>query len=354
MNKLLLRIAKYYWTFIASLIFKKRNRPKSTSRNILIAKFDGLGDFFILIPFFEMLHKNNYKIFCISHHTNSQVITHLHLNITFIPFKNSNLQEFRNLLNFVRTTDFEASYNLSMNIWGGILVNQSRSKLKIGLVQEKEHYVYKGANLFYDNTKSYTPSTHSFDVLQKVFTSTLNIQETVPVIHSEHNNSDYIVIHPYAKWPPRRWPRFPEFITELLAQNKQIRIIGTAKEHTEIDWPSSIKCNKGCQFITLDSVDHLMSEIDNCSIFIGNDSGPAHYAALTGKPTLVLWGPGYFERIHHRGANVQICMTQIDCRPCRQKGDICQRGKNECLLNISVSMAFDSLSSLQISERTNA
>jgi ADP-heptose:LPS heptosyltransferase len=340
MKKLLLRLAKYYWTFITPFTAKHR-RPKGVQKQILITRFDGLGDMFLLIPFLQNILENGYKITCIGNPTSEAILAHLKLPITFLPLKNNTAKEFIALLQKIKSTTFDYAFNLSMNVWGGIIVNQSRARVKIGLLQEREHYVYKGANIFYDKILSYPPSTHSFEVLQKVFTDTMKLPPARQLITAPIQNDQTVVIHPYANWVPRQWPHFPELICQLLNAGYGIKIIGTDAEHRKNLWLENAIDNPRVSRINLSSIDHLMTEIETSKAFIGNDSGPAHYAALTGKPTTVIWGPGYLERIHPVGKNVEICVIAADCRPCRQKGDVCKKGKSSCLIDISVKMVME-------------
>jgi ADP-heptose:LPS heptosyltransferase len=223
-----------------------------------------------------------------------------------------------------------------MNIWGGFVINQSFSSVKFGLIQEREHYVYKGKELFYDKILSYNQVMHTFDVLQNVFTGTMRIANThKSIAFQKTHNHGYIAIHPYANWQPRIWPYFKKLIEQLLDSNTTIHLLGTAKEHSGNEWLPEITDSR-LSVITLSSIDHLMTEIDHATTFIGNDSGPAHYASLIGKKTIVIWGPGFFERIHPVGRNTIYYKAAIDCRPCRQKGEVCFRGDNECLKKISV------------------
>lgn len=279
MKKLFLRLAKYYWTFIAS--FSARNRrPKGVQRQILITRFDGLGDFFLLLPFLQNLIQNNYKVVCVGNSSSEEIVLHLNLPITFLTLKNKTVKEFKTLLQKVTSMDFDYAFNLSMNVWGGIIVNQSRSKAKIGLLQEREHYVYKGANLFYDTVLSYPPSTHSFEVLQHVFTDTMKTPPAKQFIATTIQNGQAIVIHPYANWAPRQWPHYLELINKLLSSGHRIKIIGTEVEHRKNLWLENVITNHQVLKINLSSIDQLMTEIETSLAFIGNDSGPAHYAAL--------------------------------------------------------------------------
>lgn len=342
MEKLLLRFAKYYWTFVASL-FLRHNRPENRPDRILITRFDGLGDFFLLIPFLQKFVNDKIEVVIISPPLNKETIGHLNIPVTFIPFQNSSVKEFSKLLQYVRTNAFSHAFNLSMNIWGGFLVNQSKSMVKVGLLQEREGYVYKGATLFYDKILNYPSKTHNFDVLNNVFSEIQDSNPCKPEISVSSVPGEWIVIHPFATWKPRQWPGFASLIEALLGQEHKVKVIGTLKEHNSFTLPVQYQDNPVFSRVILSSVNELMSEIDQCKAFIGNDSGPAHYAALIGKPATVIWGPGFFERIHPVGTNVHFCISPADCRPCRQKGETCKNGESICLQNITTDMVIKSL-----------
>jgi len=276
---------------------------------------------------------------------NKEVIDHLQIPVSFIPFDNSSIEKFSELLRFVREMPFSHAINLSMNIWGGFLVNQSKSAHKIGLLQEREHYVYKGAKLFYDKILSYPPDTHNFDVLCRVFGEITGEDRFFPLIEKKTTDNGWIVIHPFASWKPKQWPKFFELMENLTEQNYKVKVIGTPKEYQDFIVPKNLQNNPSVSFTVLSSVKELMEQIDSCTAFIGNDSGPAHYAALIGKPTTIIWGPGLFERIHARGKNVHFCIVPVNCRPCRQKGVTCQRGNNICLQNVTVEMVLEKFES---------
>jgi ADP-heptose:LPS heptosyltransferase len=335
MSNINLKLLKYYWTFIAP-IYSKNRRAQSCTKNVLLFKTDGLGDFFLLVPFIQNLLHQQYNVFCVGNKQCRDIINHLNLTLTFIDLDTSSVDGFKRTISTVNKHSYDFAFNLSMNIWGGFVVNQSFSSLKIGLLQEREHYIYKGASLFYDKMLSYTQSMHTFEVLQNAFTNTVTLPTTSQLISfQETDNHGYITLHPYANWRPRIWPYYKELIVQLLDKNITIHLLGTSKEHSGNTWLREITHNR-LSVITLSSIDHLMTEIDHATAFIGNDSGPAHYASLIGKKTIVIWGPGFFERIHPVGRNVTFCKVAVDCRPCRQKGDVCLRGDNDCLKKISV------------------
>jgi len=102
----------------------------------------------------------------------------------------------------------------------------------------------------------------------------------------------YAVIHPFASAPEKQWPseRFCEVARYLKLWNLEpIFLIGLG------DDPSPFAAHQ----IFSGSLAEAKAIISGASVFIGNDSGPAHIAAAFGVPSVVLfsssnpaiWGP---------------------------------------------------------------
>lgn len=94
----------------------------------------------------------------------------------------------------------------------------------------------------------------------------------------------YAVLHPFASAPDKVWPaeRFCEVARYLQLWN--IEPVFVAAEQDDVSPFQSHRVFKG----SLSDVKALMA---GASLFIGNDSGPAHIAAAFGLPTVVLFGP---------------------------------------------------------------
>jgi heptosyltransferase III len=102
----------------------------------------------------------------------------------------------------------------------------------------------------------------------------------------------YAVLHPYASSPEKQWPaeRFCELARYLRLWN--IRPIFLAAPH---DDTAPFRAHD----IFQGSLTEAKAVLSEASLFVGNDSGPAHVAAAFGIPTLVLfstsnpaiWGP---------------------------------------------------------------
>ncbi len=91
----------------------------------------------------------------------------------------------------------------------------------------------------------------------------------------------YAVIHPFASAMEKQWPaeRFAELAATLELEPV---FIGTAAD--DFAPFKQYRCVTG----SLNETKRLLA---GASLFIGNDSGPAHMAAAFGLPVLVLFGP---------------------------------------------------------------
>lgn len=93
----------------------------------------------------------------------------------------------------------------------------------------------------------------------------------------------YGVIHPFASAPDKRWPadRFCELARYLQLWNIQpVFIAGPADDVTYFRQHEVVQT----------SLANAIAVISKATVFVGNDSGPAHVAAGFGVPSVVLFG----------------------------------------------------------------
>jgi heptosyltransferase-2 len=81
-----------------------------------------------------------------------------------------------------------------------------------------------------------------------------------------------------------------------------------------------------------------MGLLDQAAIFLGNDSGPGHLAAVAGIPTFTLFGPQlpeWFAPLHPRAE--WIGGKSCPYKPC---SDYCHFATPECLWTITAEEAW--------------
>ncbi|HEV2292935.1 MAG TPA: glycosyltransferase family 9 protein [Tepidisphaeraceae bacterium] len=103
-----------------------------------------------------------------------------------------------------------------------------------------------------------------------------------------------IVVHPGSGSREKCWPveRFVKLIEKLKRKKREVRVlIGEVEDErfTEAQIASLEKA-AGAAVRRPATYVELFNELRTASLFIGNDSGPAHLAAVSGLPTVALFG----------------------------------------------------------------
>ncbi len=89
----------------------------------------------------------------------------------------------------------------------------------------------------------------------------------------------------------------------------------------------------------------LKNLIAGASLFVGNDSGPAHIAAACNVPTAVIFGSSSSEIWGPWKAPAEVIETQWDCKPC--PGDRCYAfDEPRCILSVTADSVLDAVDRL--------
>ncbi|MBW6514536.1 MAG: glycosyltransferase family 9 protein [Candidatus Syntrophosphaera sp.] len=136
---------------------------------------------------------------------------------------------------------------------------------------------------------------------------------------------DHAVIHAGGEFVGKRWPpgQYAEIINHLLESGicGKVYLIGDSLDAKVNAAILSLASSPG----TIDMAGKLslvqsQDLIARAKLFIGNDSGPMHIAALSGVPTLGLMGP-YLSRISGPlGENSRSLGYVFPCSGCDQRG----------------------------------
>jgi ADP-heptose:LPS heptosyltransferase len=105
---------------------------------------------------------------------------------------------------------------------------------------------------------------------------------------STRGGEAYAVLHPVASAPEKTWPaaNFKKVAEHLKHELKPIFIAGPTDNLADF---GDYECIVGAP------LGKIKSLLAGASLFIGNDSGPAHMAAAFGLPCVVLFGPSDHE-----------------------------------------------------------
>ena len=146
--------------------------------------------------------------------------------------------------------------------------------------------------------------------------------------------------------PQRRWmiSRFAELIRRIIAEHDDVLVLitGAPQERAEAEKLAaqcdSHRCVSIAGSLALVELPPLYSL---ATLMVTNDSGPAHFAAASGLPTIVLFGPETPDLYRPLGNSTAI-YAGLACSPCvsasNHRKSACDN--NVCMSAISVDEVF--------------
>lgn len=180
--------------------------------------------------------------------------------------------------------------DLVLNLHGGtrslVLTALSRAKFRAGFAHHRYSFVYSHKIPTAQQILGVSRRVHTAEHLASA-TFWLGVpKQEIPrarliVADPPPDRRPYAVIHPFAARPDKAWPvaRFLE-----VARNLNLDPIFLAGPTDDLTPFENFQTARESLRIT-------KSLISGASLFIGNDSGPAHIAAAFGIPVVVLFGP---------------------------------------------------------------
>ena len=152
----------------------------------------------------------------------------------------------------------------------------------------------------------------------------------------------YAVLHAGAAYATKRWPadRFRDLASELRREHGLEPVFaagpgeaGLADAFAGFPW-------RRCR-----CADDLTSLLSGATLFVGNDSGPAHVAAALGVPCVVLFGSSDSAAWRPWKTASRVVETQWGCKPC--PGDRCYEfDEPRCILTVRRSTVSQAVSEL--------
>ncbi|MBU4305395.1 MAG: glycosyltransferase family 9 protein [Candidatus Omnitrophica bacterium] len=131
-----------------------------------------------------------------------------------------------------------------------------------------------------------------------------------------------IGIHP-GGMPSRRWPRenFSRLISLLLKDGNCRIVISGGKDERELaEYLRKVNSERVISLADKLTLKELGALIERCALFISNDTGPMHIAAVLKTPQIALFGPGDITRFDPRNIsdNAVVFYEKSVCAPCEK------------------------------------
>ena len=188
------------------------------------------------------------------------------------------------------TRDAMTRADLVLNLHGGtrsmVLTALSRAKIRTGFAHHRYSFVYSESIPTAQQILGVSRRVHTAEHLATAMFWLGVPREQIPraklfVTAPSAERRPYAVIHPFASAPGKAWPaeRFIE-----LARRLDLEPVFLAGPGDDLNPFEKFQTSRGSLSLT-------KSLLSGASLFIGNDSGPAHIAAAFGVPVVVLFGP---------------------------------------------------------------
>ena len=149
----------------------------------------------------------------------------------------------------------------------------------------------------------------------------------------------------------RRWmpERYAELIRRILAAHDDVLVLitGAESERGQAEqMAAQCACDRCIAFAGHTKLTDLPALYELASLIVSNDSGPAHFAAASGLPTIVLFGPET-PTLYRPLGNPIIIYAGLACSPCvsvyNSRKSACT--DNICMQAITVDQVFAAVAS---------
>jgi ADP-heptose:LPS heptosyltransferase len=152
-------------------------------------------------------------------------------------------------------------------------------------------------------------------------------------------------VHPFAGWEFKQWPvsAFEEMASRFLAAgDDDIVFLAAAEERAQLQrLRTAFRSEPRVHFVESSDLCESAYLIERARVFMGNDSGPLHLAALLGTPVVGLYGPSSPDLTAPRGARGEFFYSPVECSPCAQTS--CVRPGEHCMLAISPANILEAM-----------
>lgn len=207
----------------------------------------------------------------------------------------------------------------------------------------------------YDNFTEFNLGSHSREIYINA------IKDVIPIVKFNYDynlvdNSDKILIAPFAGWKSKEWP-LVKYVELALRLKKKYKVHIVFDNRAISQTLKNYLIDNQIDFIQIESVSNLITEIRSCKLLIGNDSGPVQIASLLGKYTFSIYGPTNPKFHLPKGEKHFYIQKKLPCTPTIDER-LCftDGGKNgcpsfECLNLLSVDEVYNTLEANLLSKK---
>jgi ADP-heptose:LPS heptosyltransferase len=186
----------------------------------------------------------------------------------------------------------------------------------------------------------FRPAAEEVEAVDRILRGHCGDRQRRPLVLLNANCGDLL---PLRRWPEQRYCGLAE---KLLGRFPDLHVAftGAPDEQAATEaLAAGVGADRCFSVAGQTSLRQLMTLYSNADVLVTNDSGPAHFAALTEIDVITLFGPEHPKLFGARGPRSHIFWEGIDCSPCvnayNNRTSPCRN--NVCLQGIEVDRVFD-------------
>lgn len=315
---------------------RSQMKPPSTKPRLLVLELWGLGDLVLATPFLRAASEK-YDITVLAKPYARELQAALWPGVKIIPFvapwtafrRKYQLmswpwREMFRLGREVRATGFDIGLSARWDPRDHVLLAFLGVRSRLGFPR-------LGSGVFLDQPLCPPDSSaHRYDywrALGRAIRVEMPPREDIAVPDRTGEKAGEILVHTGAAQPIRVWPleNYRKLVMRLRQKQYEVQV---ACDPDQVEWWRK----KGeTNVISPRTASELTSLLEKSAVFIGNDSGPGHLAAIVGVPTFTIFGPQlpeWFAPIHPASQWVEgkACPYKPCFDYCRFKEPVCMTG----------------------------
>ena len=338
-------------------------------KNILLIRLSSLGDIVLTSPAIRAVrqHFPQARISMLVAEQSADLLTeNPHLD-EVIPFDrkagNKDTGEMRRIIRHLREWNFDIAIDFQRKFRTSLLVYLSGAKCRVGYHQPNG--VLCTVRVPDLNTKAIRAgrisSAHAidryFDLLHPI-----GVEATDRTLELFITDADRAFAHemiatkgieadrpkvglfPGAGWKLREWmpDRFAAIGDRITKQfDAQVLLFGGPHEGELVQQVGDLMTTEAISLAGNLRIRQLAALIEQCDLFVTNDTGPMHVAAAMHTPTVALFGPGDHIRFQPLDPIHTTIRHHVPCNPCKQFTNKCKN--NICMKRITVDEVWETV-----------
>lgn len=315
---------------LSKIINRGKNPADIIPKRILVIRLDEIGDLCYSLPALQLLRKR---------------YAEAEITLWCKPFAASLVKDHPAIDVLVnRASELKNRYDLIIDMrgkWEGMayaMTHRTRYRLERGAVRLRNRLKGKHPHEIDTNIEIISPVLGSVmpTPLPEIYPSTSD-RETGDRFINENIKGPFAILHTLAGRELRMWDAGNfEVIANWLHREKNMEIVfcGDKNDNEYIGKIMSKLSFRSFSIAGNHSLGAFAAIVSKASLFIGNESGPLHIAAVSGTPSLGLYGPGEPFVFYPRGRKTAWIHHILPCNPCDQVH--CKFSDNPCIRRITV------------------